>query len=219
MLGAKGFLTFWPRYLTYSKKRTLLHLWNAASVFLLFSYILFSNHNFTSFLPHPLFWHTHTARFRWSVPSLPLLSFELSQSHKAGRTWTCILCLILYEKFAVRSTNMKHFSAQVLPVKLPPYFQPHFLWILMCIKCCSTLTCFISSVEMLFSCLSLLSKAQDFLQRPWFIIHPWLHTSHIVCLRSALINVSAAFCTSLFFLWMSVLCSVYTILHIFDFCL
>ncbi|WP_173839822.1 hypothetical protein [Fusicatenibacter saccharivorans] len=21
---------------------------------------------------------------------------------------------------------MKHFSAQVLPVKLPPYFQPHF---------------------------------------------------------------------------------------------
>ena len=53
MLGAKGFLTFWPRYLTYSKKRTLLHLWNAASVFLLFSYILFSNHNFTSFLPHP----------------------------------------------------------------------------------------------------------------------------------------------------------------------
>ena len=39
-------------------------------------------------------------------------------------------------------------------VKLPPYFQPHFLWILMCIKCCSTLTCFISSVEMLFSCLS-----------------------------------------------------------------
>ena len=115
MLGAKGFLTFWPRYLTYSKKRTLLHLWNAASVFLLFSYILFSNHNFTSFLPHPLFWHTHTARFRWSVPSLPLLSFELSQSHKAGRTWTCILCLILYEKFAVRSTNMKHFSAQVLP--------------------------------------------------------------------------------------------------------
>ena len=25
---------------------------------------------------------------------------------------------------------------------------------------------------MLFSCLSLLSKAQDFLQRPWFIIHP-----------------------------------------------
>lgn len=121
MLGAKGFLTFWPRYLTYSKKRTLLHLWNAASVFLLFSYILFSNHNFTSFLPHPLFWHTHTARFRWSVPSLPLLSFELSQLHKAGRTWTCILCLILYEKFAVRSTNMKHFSAQVLPVKLPPY--------------------------------------------------------------------------------------------------
>ena len=121
MLGAKGFLTFWPRYLTYSKKRTLLHLWNAASVFLLFSYILFSNHNFTSFLPHPLFWHMHTARFRWSVPSLPLLSFELSQSHKAGRTWTCILCLILYEKFAVRSTNMKHFSAQVLPVKLPPY--------------------------------------------------------------------------------------------------
>ena len=78
-------------------------------------------------------------------------------------------------------------------VKLPPYFQPHFLWILMCIKCCSTLTCFLSSVEMLFSCLSLLSKAQDFLQRPWFIIHPWLHTSHIVCLRSALINVSAAF--------------------------
>ena len=91
---------------------------------------------------------------------------------------------------------MKHFSAQVLPVKLPPYFQPHFLWILMCIKCCSTLTCFISSVEMLFSCLSLLSKAQDFLQRPWFIIHPWLHTSHIVCLRSALINVSAAFLLS-----------------------
>ena len=37
-----------------------------------------------------------------------------------------MLCLILYEKFAVRSTNMKHFSAQVLPVKLPPYFQPHF---------------------------------------------------------------------------------------------
>ena len=66
----------------------------------------------------------------------------------------------------------------------------------MCIKCCSTLTCFISSVEMLFSCLSLLSKAQDFLQRPWFIIHPWLHTSHIVCLRSALINVSAAFLLS-----------------------
>ena len=91
---------------------------------------------------------------------------------------------------------MKHFSAQVLPVKLPPYFQPHFLWILMCIKCCSTLTCFISSVEMLFSCLCLLSKAQDFLQRPWFIIHPWLHTSHIVCLRSALINVSAAFLLS-----------------------
>ena len=91
---------------------------------------------------------------------------------------------------------MKHFSAQVLPVKLPPYFQPHFLWILMCIKCCSTLTCFLSSVEMLFSCLSLLSKAQDFLQRPWFIIHPWLHTSHIVCLRSALINVSAAFLLS-----------------------
>ena len=66
----------------------------------------------------------------------------------------------------------------------------------MCIKCCSTLTCFISSVEMLFSCLCLLSKAQDFLQRPWFIIHPWLHTSHIVCLRSALINVSAAFLLS-----------------------
>ena len=63
----------------------------------------------------------------------------------------------------------------------------------MCIKCCSTLTCFISSVEMLFSCLSLLSKAQDFLQRPWFIFHRWLHASHIVCLRSALINVSAAF--------------------------
>lgn len=64
----------------------------------------------------------------------------------------------------------------------------------MCIKYCSTLTCFISSVEMLFFCL--LSKAQDFLQGSWFIIHPWLHTSHIVCLRSALINVSAAFLLS-----------------------
>ena len=66
----------------------------------------------------------------------------------------------------------------------------------MCIKCCSTLTCFISSVKMLFSCLCRLFKAQDFLQGSWFIIHPWLHTSHIVCLRSALINVSAAFLLS-----------------------
>ena len=99
------------------------------------------------------------------------------------------------QKVAVCSTNMNPFFLhRFCPLNYRLIFSHIFLWILMCIKCCSTLTCFISSVEMLFFCL--LSKAQDFLQGSWFIIHPWLHTSHIVCLRSALINVSAAFLLS-----------------------
>ena len=58
--------------------------------------------------------HAHDRFF-----ALFLLSY-LTRVRRAGLE-PAFCALSSKKKFAVRSTNMKHFSAQVLPVKLPPY--------------------------------------------------------------------------------------------------
>ena len=112
-----------------------------------------------------------------------LLSY-LNRVRRAGLEPAFCASLFSSKSCCVFHKHETFFSAQVLPVKLPPY-----------------------SVIPLGILVHNSSMAS-------YIPHcmPAVCTHKCVC-------CIPAFCTSLFFLWMSVLCSVYTILHIFDFCI